>query len=118
MTTRKIPGPGRGDSAQWISGPARLRMLLALLAFAAAAAVLAACSSSATSSAGGSGARGGPAALSGEVLGCPRRCAQFPRVSRDPRARRMAAVSKCGPLPAPFHAGARHDYTEWPGWWR
>ena len=50
MTTRR----GNGDSAQRIiSGPSRLRMLLALLAVAAAAAVLAACSSSGTSSTGG-----------------------------------------------------------------
>ena len=56
MTTRKIPGRGGSGSAQRISsGPARLRMLLALPAVAAAAAVLAACSSSATSSASGSG---------------------------------------------------------------
>jgi predicted lipoprotein with Yx(FWY)xxD motif len=56
MTTRKIPGRGGSGSAQRISsGPARLRMLLAVLAVAAAAAVLAACSSSGSSSAGGSG---------------------------------------------------------------
>ena len=51
MTTRKIPGRGCGDSAQRISsGPARLRILLALPAAAAAAAALAACSSSGASS--------------------------------------------------------------------
>jgi predicted lipoprotein with Yx(FWY)xxD motif len=55
MTTPKIPGRGGSGSAQRITGPGRLRMLLALLAVAAAAAVLAACSSSATSSASGSG---------------------------------------------------------------
>jgi predicted lipoprotein with Yx(FWY)xxD motif len=68
MTVRKIPGRGGSGSAHRISsGPARLRMLLALLALAAAATVLAACSSSATSSAGGSGgtSTGSPVATTG-----------------------------------------------------
>jgi predicted lipoprotein with Yx(FWY)xxD motif len=55
MTAPKILGRGRSDSAHRVSsGPARLRILLALAA-AVAAAVLAACSSSATSSATGGG---------------------------------------------------------------
>jgi hypothetical protein len=45
MTTRKIPGRGGSGSAQRISsGPARLRILLALPAAVAAAAALVACS--------------------------------------------------------------------------
>ena len=57
MRTRTIPGRGSIGGAHRISsGPARLRMLLALPAVAAAAAVLAACSSSGTfSTSGGSG---------------------------------------------------------------
>jgi len=56
MTTRKIPGRGGSGSAQRISsGPARLRILLALPAAAAAAAALAACSSSGASSPSSSG---------------------------------------------------------------
>ena len=59
-------GRGRGGSTERISGgPARLRMLLALLAITAAAAVLAACSSSATSSAGGGSS---PAAAAADSL--------------------------------------------------
>jgi predicted lipoprotein with Yx(FWY)xxD motif len=68
MTTRKIPGRGSGDRPQRISsGPARLRILLALPAAAAAAAALAACSSSGTPSAaspsGGSSAHVAAAAV-------------------------------------------------------
>ena len=48
MATRKIPDRGHGDEVQRISGPGRLRILLALSA-AAAAAALAACSSSGAS---------------------------------------------------------------------
>jgi predicted lipoprotein with Yx(FWY)xxD motif len=56
MTTRKILDRGNGDSARRISsGPARLRMLLALPAAAAAAAALVACSSSGASSPSSSG---------------------------------------------------------------
>jgi predicted lipoprotein with Yx(FWY)xxD motif len=50
MRTRKIPGRGSGGSAQRTSGPARLRILLALPAAAAAVAALAACSSAGASS--------------------------------------------------------------------
>jgi predicted lipoprotein with Yx(FWY)xxD motif len=51
MTARKILDRGKGDSAQRVSsGPARLRILLALAAAAVAAAALAACSSAAGSS--------------------------------------------------------------------
>jgi predicted lipoprotein with Yx(FWY)xxD motif len=49
MTTRKIPGRGGSGSAHRISGPARLRILLALPAAAAAAAALVACSSAGAS---------------------------------------------------------------------
>jgi predicted lipoprotein with Yx(FWY)xxD motif len=56
MTTRKILDRGNGDSARRISsGPARLRMLLALPAAAAAAAALVACSSSGAASPSSSG---------------------------------------------------------------
>ena len=65
MTTRR----GNGDSAQRIiSGPSRLRMLLALLAVAAAAAVLAACSSAGTSSTGGGNSTSSPAAATAGSL--------------------------------------------------
>ena len=50
MRTRKIPGRGGSGSAQRTSGPARLRILLALPAAAAAMAALAACSSAGASS--------------------------------------------------------------------
>jgi predicted lipoprotein with Yx(FWY)xxD motif len=72
MTTRKIPGRGSGDSAHRItSGPARLRILLALTAAAAAAAVLAACGSSGSSSGNSSGSSSGsssPVAASASSL--------------------------------------------------
>ena len=72
MTTRKILGRGNGDSAHRItSGPARLRILLALPAAAAAAAVLAACGSSGGSSSGSSGGSSGsssPVAASSSTL--------------------------------------------------
>ena len=56
MTARKILDRGSSGRAHRISsGPARLRMLLALLAVAAAAAVLAACSSTGASSPSSSG---------------------------------------------------------------
>ena len=56
MTTRKIPGRGGSGSAQRISsGPARLRILLALPAAPAAAAALVACSSAGASSPSSSG---------------------------------------------------------------
>ena len=63
MTTRKIPGRGGSGRAQRISsGPARLRILLALPAAAAAAAALVACSSAAASSPSSSGSSSSPAA--------------------------------------------------------
>jgi predicted lipoprotein with Yx(FWY)xxD motif len=49
MTTRKIPGRGSSSSAHRTSGPARLRILLALPAAAAAVAALVACSSAGAS---------------------------------------------------------------------
>jgi predicted lipoprotein with Yx(FWY)xxD motif len=52
---RKIPGRGSGGSAHRTSGPARLRILLALPAAAAAAAALVACSSAGASSPSSSG---------------------------------------------------------------
>ena len=56
MTTRRIPGRGGSGSAQRISsGPARLRLLLALPAAVAAAAALVACSSAGASSPSSSG---------------------------------------------------------------
>jgi predicted lipoprotein with Yx(FWY)xxD motif len=56
MTPRKIPGRGgRGSARRISSGPARLRILLALPAAAVAAAALAACSSAGASSPSSSG---------------------------------------------------------------
>jgi predicted lipoprotein with Yx(FWY)xxD motif len=56
MTTRKIPGRDGGGSAPRVSsGPARLRILLALPAAVAAAAALVACSSAGASSSSSSG---------------------------------------------------------------
>jgi predicted lipoprotein with Yx(FWY)xxD motif len=55
MTMRKIPGRGSGGSTQRTSGPARLRILLALPAAAAAVAALVACSSAGASSPSSSG---------------------------------------------------------------
>jgi predicted lipoprotein with Yx(FWY)xxD motif len=67
MTTRKIAGRGSNDSAHRISsGPARLRILLALPAAAAAVVAVAACSSSGTSSPSSS-ANSSPAAAAGTV---------------------------------------------------
>ena len=66
MATRKLLDLGSGGRAQRLSsGPARLRMLLALPAAAAAAAALAACSSSGTSAhaSGGSSGRAAAAAV-------------------------------------------------------
>ena len=71
MATQKIPGLGRGRAQRFSTGPARLRVLLALPAVAAAAAVLAACSSSATSStpsSGSSSASSSPAAAAAGSL--------------------------------------------------
>ena len=69
MRTRTITGRGSIGGAHRISsGPARLRMLLALPAIAAAAAVLAACSSSGTSAAGGSTSTSSPAAATAGSL--------------------------------------------------
>jgi predicted lipoprotein with Yx(FWY)xxD motif len=69
MTTRKILGRGNGDSAHRItSGPARLRILLALPAAAAAAAVLAACGSSGGSSGSSSGSSSSPVAAASSTL--------------------------------------------------
>ena len=64
MTTPKILDRGRSDSAHRVSsGPARLRILLALAAAAAAAAALAACSSAGASpSSPGSSSTRSPAA--------------------------------------------------------
>jgi predicted lipoprotein with Yx(FWY)xxD motif len=60
MTTPKILGRGNGGSGQRISRrPARLRILLALMAATAAAVVLAACGSSGGSSSGSSGGSSG-----------------------------------------------------------
>jgi predicted lipoprotein with Yx(FWY)xxD motif len=67
MTTRKIPGPG-SSRAHRISGPARLRILLALPAAAAAAAALAACSSAAASSPSPSGTSSSPAAAAASTV--------------------------------------------------
>jgi predicted lipoprotein with Yx(FWY)xxD motif len=65
MTTRKILGRGSGDSAHRItSGPARLRILLALPAAAAALAVLAACGASGSSTGSSSGSSSPVAAAS------------------------------------------------------
>jgi predicted lipoprotein with Yx(FWY)xxD motif len=62
MTTRKILDRGSSGRAHRISsGPARLRVLLALLAVAAAAVVLAACGSSGTSSTSTGAGAGSPA---------------------------------------------------------
>jgi predicted lipoprotein with Yx(FWY)xxD motif len=67
MTTRKILGRGGSGSAQRISsGPARLRILLALPAAAVAAAALAACSS-AGASPSSSGSSSPAAAAAGTV---------------------------------------------------
>jgi predicted lipoprotein with Yx(FWY)xxD motif len=63
MTTRKIPG--RGGSALRASGPARLRILLALPAAAVAAAALVACSSGASPS---SSVSSSPAAASASTV--------------------------------------------------
>jgi predicted lipoprotein with Yx(FWY)xxD motif len=68
MTTRKIPGRGGSGSAHRISsGPARLRILLALPAAAAAAAALVACSSSGASSPSSSGSSSPAAAAASTV---------------------------------------------------
>jgi predicted lipoprotein with Yx(FWY)xxD motif len=69
MTKRKIPGRGGSGSARRISsGPARLRMLLALPAAVAAAAALVACSSAgASSSSSGSSISSPAAAAAGTV---------------------------------------------------
>ena len=68
MTTRKIPGRGGSGSAQRISsGPARLRILLALPAAAAVVAALVACSSAGASPASSSGSSSPAAAAAGTV---------------------------------------------------
>jgi predicted lipoprotein with Yx(FWY)xxD motif len=68
MTTRKILGRGSSGGAHRISsGPARLRVLLALPAAAAAAAALAACGSSG-GSAGSSSGSGSPVAAASSTL--------------------------------------------------
>ncbi len=67
MTTRKIPGRGGSGSAHRISGPARLRILLGLLAAAAAAAALVACGSAGASSPSSSGSSSPAAAAAGTV---------------------------------------------------
>ena len=68
MTTRRIPGRGGSDSARRISsGPARLRILLALPAAAAVAAALVACSSAGASPASSSGSSSPAAAAAGTV---------------------------------------------------
>ncbi len=67
MTTRKIPGRGGGGSAHRISGPARLRILLGLLAAAAAAAALVACGSAGASSPSSSGSSSPAAAAASTV---------------------------------------------------
>jgi predicted lipoprotein with Yx(FWY)xxD motif len=67
MTPRKIPGR-RGGSARRIgSGPARLRMMLALPAAAAAAAALAACGSAAASAPSSPGSSSAAAAAASTV---------------------------------------------------
>ena len=67
MRTRKIPGRGSSSSAQRTSGPARLRILLALPAAAAAVAALAACSSAGASSPSSS-ASSSPAAAAASTV--------------------------------------------------
>jgi predicted lipoprotein with Yx(FWY)xxD motif len=68
MRTRKIPGRGGSGSARRISsGPARLRILLALPAAVAAAAALVACSSAGASPASSSGSSSPAAAAAGTV---------------------------------------------------
>ena len=63
MTTRRIPGRGGNGSARRISsGPARLRILLALPAAAAAAAALVACSSAGASPSPSASSASSPAA--------------------------------------------------------
>ena len=63
MTTPKIPGRGsNGKTPRISSGPARLRILLALPAAAAAAAALVACSSSGASPSSSSSTTSSPAA--------------------------------------------------------
>ena len=68
MTTRTIPGRGGSGSAHRISGPARLRILLALPAAAAAAAALVACSSAGASSPSSSGSSSSPAAAAASTV--------------------------------------------------
>jgi len=68
MTTRKIPGRGGSGSAHRISGPARLRILLALPAAAAAAAALVACSSAGASPAPSSSSSSSPAAAAASTV--------------------------------------------------
>jgi predicted lipoprotein with Yx(FWY)xxD motif len=66
MTTRTIPRRRNGDSAQpTSSGPARLRILVALSAAAAATAALAACSSAGAASPSSSGSSSPAAAAAG-----------------------------------------------------
>jgi predicted lipoprotein with Yx(FWY)xxD motif len=68
MRTRKIPGGGGSGSAWRISsGPARLRILLALPAAVAAASALVACSSAGASPASSSGSSSQAAAAAGTV---------------------------------------------------
>jgi len=67
MRTRKIPGRGSSSSAQRTSGPARLRILLALPAAAAAVAALVACGSAGASSPSSSGSSSPAAAAAGTV---------------------------------------------------
>ena len=69
MTARKIPGRGGSGSAQRISsGPARLRMLLALPAAAAAAAALVGCSSAGASPSSSASSSSSPAAAAAGSL--------------------------------------------------
>ncbi len=68
MATRKILDRGSGGRAQRLSsGPARLRIMLALPAAAAAATALVACSPSGASSGGGSSSSRPAAAAAGSV---------------------------------------------------
>jgi len=69
MTPRKIPGRGSNGSAPRISsGPARLRILLALPAAAAAAAALVACSSAGASPSPASSTTSSPAAAAASTV--------------------------------------------------
>jgi predicted lipoprotein with Yx(FWY)xxD motif len=68
MTTRKILDRGHGDETRRISGPARVRLLLALPAAAGAAAALAACSSAGAASPSPAASSSSPAAAAASTV--------------------------------------------------